>query len=363
MELGLFVMPNHPPERSPYDGAQWDLQVLQWADELGYKEAWLGEHFTVRWEPSPAPDLLIAQALRETERITLASGAHLLPYHHPAELAHRVAYLDHLARGRYMFGIGAGAFASDAALFGVDRSASRAMTREALEIIVGLWEAEGEFHYEGRHWTVHFWDDDPDLLGLHLKPFQKPHPPIGMAGFSPGSGTLRVAGQLGAIPLSLNLSPTLLASHWQAYEDGARAAGRQADRSRWRVSRDVFVAETDEEALRLVLDGMMGRANREFFLPFFRRAGLDRFLTSDPDQEVTVERLAREVWLVGSPDTVAERLQQQYDAAGGWGVLNVQAWDYADHPEAWRQCLELLVDEVVPRIRPRDPVPAVPDGD
>jgi alkanesulfonate monooxygenase SsuD/methylene tetrahydromethanopterin reductase-like flavin-dependent oxidoreductase (luciferase family) len=353
MELGLFVMPNHPPERSPYDGAQWDLQVLQWADELGYKEAWFGEHFTAKWEPNPAPDLLIAQALRETERITLASGAHLLPYHHPAELAHRVAYLDNLAQGRYIFGIGAGAFASDAALFNVDQAESRAMTRESLEIMVGLWEAEGEFHYEGKYWTVHFWDEDPEILGLHLKPFQKPHPPIGMAGLSPSSGTLKAAGQLGAIPLSLNLSHSLLASHWQAYEEGAQLAGRTADRRDWRVSRDVFVAETDEEAMRLCLDGMMGRANREFFLPFFKKGGMDKFLTPDQTQDVTVELLAKEVWLVGSPETVAERLQQQYDEAGGWGVLNVQVWDYSDNPGAWRQCMELLANEVVPRLVPQ----------
>jgi alkanesulfonate monooxygenase SsuD/methylene tetrahydromethanopterin reductase-like flavin-dependent oxidoreductase (luciferase family) len=354
MELGLFVMPNHPPERSPYDGAQWDLQVLRWADELGYKEAWFGEHFTAKWEPNPAPDLLIAQALRETENITLASGAHLLPYHHPAELAHRVAYLDNLAQGRYMFGIGAGAFASDAALFNVDQSQSRAMTQEALEIILGIWAAEGEFHYEGKFWTVHFNDDDPELLGLHMKPFQKPHPPIGMAGLSPGSGTLKVAGKIGAIPLSLNLSHSLLASHWDAYTEGAASAGREVDRNKWRVSRDVFVAETDEEAMRLVLDGMMGRANREFFLPFFKQGGMDKFLTPEPVDDVTVELLAREVWLVGSPETVTQRLQQQYDEAGGWGVLNVQAWDYSDNPEAWHQCMKLLATEVVPQLKLRD---------
>jgi alkanesulfonate monooxygenase SsuD/methylene tetrahydromethanopterin reductase-like flavin-dependent oxidoreductase (luciferase family) len=358
MELGLFVMPNHAPGSSPFECAQWDLQVLQWADELGYKEAWLGEHFTCRWEPSPAPDLLIAQALRETERITLASGAHLLPYHHPAELAHRVAYLDNLARGRYIFGIGAGAFPSDAALFNVDQSQSRAMTREALEIIIGIWESEGEFHYEGRFWTVHFWDDDPGTFGLHVKPFQQPHPPIGMAGLSPSSGTIRAAGNLGAIPLSLNLSPSLLATHWEAYEEGAAAAGQPADRNLWRVSRDVFVAETDEEAMRLCLDGMMGRAYREFFLPLLRRTGMAGFLTPDSDPDVSVEKLAREVWLVGSPETVAERLTEQYRQAGGWGVLNVQTWDYADNPGAWRQCMELLATEVVPRLRLPDLQPA-----
>ena len=83
-----------------------DLDYLALCDELGFDEAWIGEHFTSPWEPIPAPDLLIAQALMKTKRIKLGSGAHLLPFHHPAELAHRVAYLDHISQGRFLFGGG-----------------------------------------------------------------------------------------------------------------------------------------------------------------------------------------------------------------------------------------------------------------
>ena len=99
MEIGIFLMPAHPPERSLYDATQWDLEIIELADQLGYVEAWVGEHFTVPWEPICAPDLLLAQALQRTKSIKLAPGAHLLPYHHPVELAHRVAYFDHLGPG------------------------------------------------------------------------------------------------------------------------------------------------------------------------------------------------------------------------------------------------------------------------
>ena len=68
LDLGLFTMPSHPPERGLYDGHQWDLQQLRWADELGFSEAWIGEHHTAPWEPHPAPDLLVAQALMQTQR-------------------------------------------------------------------------------------------------------------------------------------------------------------------------------------------------------------------------------------------------------------------------------------------------------
>jgi alkanesulfonate monooxygenase SsuD/methylene tetrahydromethanopterin reductase-like flavin-dependent oxidoreductase (luciferase family) len=61
MKLGYFAMPSHPPERSLKDGHEWDLQTLRWLDELGYDEAWIGEHYTSPWEPHPSPDLLSAQ--------------------------------------------------------------------------------------------------------------------------------------------------------------------------------------------------------------------------------------------------------------------------------------------------------------
>ena len=114
-------------------------------DELGFDEAWIGEHFTSPWEPIPAPDLLIAQALMQTKRIKLGSGAHLLPFHHPAELAHRVAYLDHISQGRVLFGVGASGLPSDWALFDVDgnNGVHRDMTRESLDIILKYGRTTG----------------------------------------------------------------------------------------------------------------------------------------------------------------------------------------------------------------------------
>ena len=76
MKLGAFMMPSHPPERSIYDGYQWDLSQIELFDRLGFDEAWIGEHFTAPWEPNPAPDLLIAQALmRDGDRL-LANELH-----------------------------------------------------------------------------------------------------------------------------------------------------------------------------------------------------------------------------------------------------------------------------------------------
>ena len=98
LRFGVFVTPFHPTGQSPTVALEYDMERVVALDRLGFDEAWLGEHFTEKWEDAPAPDLLIAKALALTERIRFGTGVTLLAMHEPVYLAHRVAMLDHLAR-------------------------------------------------------------------------------------------------------------------------------------------------------------------------------------------------------------------------------------------------------------------------
>src|SRR5438132_12507698 len=106
-----------------------------------------------------------------------------------------------------------------------------------------------------------------DFLKPHLKPMQAPHPPIGVAGLNKGSDTLKLAGEKGYLPMSLNLNPAYVGSHWESVEIGAAKSGPTPDRGEWRMVREVFVADTDEEAMRLSVGSHMGRTIRVCFLP------------------------------------------------------------------------------------------------
>lgn len=355
MEFGFFTMPSHPPERDLREGFEWDLQVIRWADELGMSEGWVGEHHTAPWEPNSAPDLLVTQGFAQTEHIRLGPGGFLLPYHHPAELANRVATLDHISGGRLNFGVAASGLPSDWAMFNVDglSGQNRDMTREALDIILKMW-SEDEFDFEGQYWHVTKGGPMFDSLKPHLRPLQQPHPPIGVAGLSANSDTLKLAGERGYLPMSLNLNPAYVGSHWDAVEAGARSAGRSADRNQWRMVREIFVADSDAEAMRLAVDGAMGRMMREYFLPLLGNFGFLDYLKADPshsDADVTPEYCARHNWLVGSPETVAEKLEAVYDEVGGFGQLLVFGFDYLEQSEAWHTSLGLLMNEVLPKVQ------------
>ncbi|NLS74041.1 LLM class flavin-dependent oxidoreductase [Bradyrhizobium brasilense] len=359
MELGYFAMPSHPPECGLKEGHDWDLQVLRWLDELGYQEAWIGEHHTAPWEPHPSPDLLIAQALLQTKNIRIGPGGFLLPYHHPAELANRVAMLDHLSNGRLNFGVAASGLPSDWAMFNVDGMSgqNRDMTREALEIILKMWTEPAPWTHKGKFWTVTKPDTMFDFLKPHIKPQQAPHPPIGVAGLSKNSDTLKLAGERGFIPMSLNLNPAYVGSHWDSVEAGAAKTGRTPSREDWRMVREVFVAETDEEAWKLSTGDMMGRMMGEYFLPLLGHFGFKDYLKASPDMpdsDVTVEYCARNNWIVGSPATVTEKIEKIYQEVGGFGVLLVFGFDYKHKPEAWHNSLRLLKQEVLPRLKHLD---------
>ncbi len=361
MKLGAFLMPSHPPERSISEGQALDLEELERLDSFAFQEAWIGEHFTSAWEPCPAPDLLIAQALQRTSDIRLGSLGHLLPYHHPVELAHRVAYLDHLAKGRYNLGVGISALPTDHQLFDLDTAGgrNRRMTFEALKIMTTLWK-DGAQDFKGEFWNMSRTESAFENLGYHMRPYQRPHPPIAIAALTPGSANHKLAGVEGYLPVSLSISPdpAVTAAHWAAVQSGAAMAGRVANRQEWRIIRDVYVAPTDAEARSRALNGMMGRCWREFLLPLYLGLGLGPLLKehpSMPDEAIDLEYLCDRLWFVGSPRTVGERIADFDAAVGGFGHLVIVCYDARDERAAWEQNLKLLTQQVLPHCQHGSP--------
>jgi len=356
MRVGYFAMPLHPPGSDPGQTMADDLEQLVVLDRLGFEEAWIGEHLTAEWENIPCPDLFIAKALAMTERIKLGTGVSCLPNHNPLMLAQRIAQLDQLARGRFYWGVGSGGFPGDFQLFGIDAQAGehREVTRAALDVILDLWNEPKPGLYETRYWRFRVPEPQADIaLRLHLRPYQRPHPPIGVAGVSAKSETLVLAGERGYLPMSINFVPVrVLRSHWEAVEEGARRAGRTADRATWRIARDVLVAETGAEARRLALSGPLARDWTGYFLPLLRKVRHLDLTKIDPamaDAAVTVEYLLDHIWVVGDPDEVTRKLRALAADVGGFGTLLVIGHEWEPR-ESWERSMRLLADHVVPQL-------------
>jgi len=356
MDFGLFMMPLHPPHRTFADSYDRDVAQIVLAYQLGFREAWVGEHLTERWENAPAPDLLLAQALALTKNVKLGTGVTLLALHNPVYLAHRLAMLDHMARGRFQWGIGGGAIPTDLSLFGLDHTnpaAVRARSAEVLDVVLKLWASEGRFTYHGKFFDIETPVLDPVKdRGYYMKPYQQPHPPIAVAASTPNSGSMRMAGERGWIAMSSSLlSRPYLADHWRLVEAGAESAGRKANRSEWRIARDVLVAPTPGVA-RERARAVLGRNYVQHQYP--NRLGTIQMTTiklepSLPDEAVTVDYLMENVWIVGDPSECAEKIHQLHEESGGFGSLLSITTDSDD--AGWdHESLRLLMEQVAPRV-------------
>src|SRR5437868_9462334 len=199
MRFGIFLAPFHPVGQSPPAALQRDLEMIVRLDELGYDEAWIGEHHSAGYEIIASPEVFIGVAAERTRRIRFGTGVSSLPYHHPLMLADRMVLLDHLTRGRVMLGAGPGSLPSDAWMMGIDPLRQRDMMEEALEAIMALLADEKPVDHETDWFTLRD-------ARLQLRPFTKPHFDVAVAAtISPAAP--RAAGRFGCRLLSLSAPP------------------------------------------------------------------------------------------------------------------------------------------------------------
>jgi len=339
LDFGIFLAPFHPVRENPSLALQRDLELVEHLDRLGYDEAWIGEHHSAGYEIIPCPEIFIAAAAERTRRIKLGTGVVSLPYHHPLMVADRIMFLDHLTRGRAMFGCGPGALPSDAFMLGIDPLRQRDMMDEALEALVPLLRGE----------MVSMETDWFRLRNaqLQLRPFTKPHIEIAVASQVSPAGA-RAAGKFGLSLLSIGATSqggfNALARNWEICENRAAEFGRTVDRNRWRLVGPFHVAETREQARKNVRFGL------EAWLDYFRRVAALPLAPEGPIDDAVDAMNNSGFAVIGDVDDAirqVERLQQQ---SGGFGCLLQLAHEWADR-EATLRSYELIARYVMPRFQ------------
>ncbi|MGH7897244.1 MAG: LLM class flavin-dependent oxidoreductase, partial [Candidatus Binatia bacterium] len=212
LDFGIFLAPFHPVNENPTASLRRDFELIERLDELGYDEAWIGEHHSAGYEIIACPEVFIAAAAERTDRIRFGTGVVSVPYHHPLLVADRIMQLDHQTRGRVMFGVGPGALPSDAFMMGIEVAKQRDMMDEALAALVPL--LRGERVTMETDW---FKLRDGEL---QLRPYTKPSVEIAVASQVSPAGA-RAAGKHGLSLLSIGATSTggfnALASNWEIW--------------------------------------------------------------------------------------------------------------------------------------------------
>ena len=353
MRFGTYYFLQAPPSLTHAEVFQRDIEQMAWTEELGFDSIWLTEHHFIEYGLSVSPAVLAAAVAMRTRRVRIGLAAAILPFHDPIRLAEELAMVDILSNGRLDVGVGRGNRPVEFAGYRIPQIESRERFEETLAIMTRAWTQE-RFSYEGRYYTI------PEVRVIP-KPVQQPHPPLYIVCTSPDTIEATALRGLPMLNSILRGPVDQLVGQRDIYVKACQKAGRteaetNALLGRWGVSRHVYVAPTDAEALAETKDAEMWyqESLRRFLVPE-RIEDVHPLL--QPGFRTMAERLAKVSWeqlvaetvAFGSPDTVADKIDQLRRL----GVGEVLCWmNFGGLPqERIRRSMELFAREVIPRFR------------
>ncbi len=359
MRLGYFTMPLHPMGRNCTETLQEDREAIILADKLGFYDAFVGEHLTEQTENVTNSLLFMATLISDTKTIKLGTGTSNLSQQHPVLFASHAAMFDHLAKGRFIFGVSAGALRCDAeALGNLDQDRNK-MFAECIDVILAIWERESPYDidFPDNRYKVTVANTRDLAIGRgHLyKPYQQPRPEIVGTVVAPFSKGVILMGQRDFHPLSANfLFPKWLPSHWANYSEGKRKAGKIPDPADWRIARTIFVADDDKVAKRYGRDDLNSPYRYYWkMLTYKMIAGKRQVIfkndPSEPDSAITEDRVLDNLVIHGSVNSVVDQILKLREEAGDFGELVYAGMDWVD-PQLAKRSMELMATEVMPRV-------------
>ena len=341
LRFGIFMAPFHPSGQHPPLALERDLELIVRLDELGFDEAWIGEHHSAGLEIIASPEVFIAAAAERTRNIRLGTGVSSLPYHHPLILADRMIQLDHMTRGRIMFGVGPGALPSDAHMMGIPVDTQRTRMEESLGAIMRLLTSDEPLSMETDWFTL-------KDARLQLRPYTHPHFEIAVAATVSPAGP-KPAGKHGAGLLSLGATSmggfAVLGDHWKVWNDQAKAHGHTVDRSKWRLVGPMHIAPTREQAFEEVQYGIYD------WIDYFKNIVALPMAPEETDPRKWPEALVESgTAVIGTPDDAVAQLERLTKQSGGFGCYMLMANDWAER-KACLNSYELLAKEVFPHVQ------------
>lgn len=338
LRFGIFLPPMHKTGVNPTLAMHRDLELIDHLDRLGYDEAWIGEHHSAGSELIASPEVFIAAASQRTKHIKLGTGVNSLPYHHPLILADRIVQLDHLTRGRMMFGAGPGQLTSDAAMLGIDPNDQRPRMHEAFDVIMRL--------FQGEVVTAHTdWFTCQDAV-LQMRPYSNFDVAL-VSSVSPSGSKL--AGRHGTGLMSVAATEPagfgVLDYNFNVWQEEAILNGHTADRADWRLMGPMHIAETEAQARENCRYGLQWVFD---YLSHILPMGDPNDPPPPSDYDEFVDFLNESGRMViGTPDMAVAQIERLQDKTGGFGCYMMMGADFAPW-QATKDSYELFAYEVMP---------------
>jgi limonene 1,2-monooxygenase len=341
MRFGIFMPPfNAPATQNATSSLQRNVDTIRLLDDLGYEEAWVGEHHSGGTEIIAEPIQFLCYVGALTKHIKLGPGVVSVPYHNPLWVADRIILADHLLRGRVMFGMGPGSLPTDATMIGLEPKQLRpSLDRDAgviLDLIKGKMVSVKTDRYTLQD------------AQCQLAPYSDFDVCVA-ASTSPAGSMLAGRHGLGLLSLGalMREDMNLMHLHWNRAEAEAEKAKQKVSRDKWRLVGFMHLAETKKQAVEDVRYGL------EHFVRYTQDVlALPTLRVSGKSFE---EHLA---WfteggaaIIGTPDDAVAHIRKLEEQSGGFGCYLMVANDFASW-EATRKHYELFARYVAPCFQP-----------
>lgn len=338
LRFGIFLPPMHKTGVNPTLAMHRDLELIDFLDRLGYHEAWIGEHHSAGSELIASPEVFIAAASQRTTNIKLGTGVNSLPYHHPLILADRIVMLDHLTRGRMMFGAGPGQLTSDAAMLGIDPNDQRPRMQEAFDVMMRLFA--GETVTAKTDWFT------CDEAVLQMRPYSDFDVAL-VSSVSPSGSKL--AGRYGTGLMSIAATEPagfgVLDYNFNVWREEAELNGHTANRADWRLMGPMHVAATEAQARENCRYGLQWVFD---YLSHILPMGDPNDPPPPTDYDEFVDHMNETGRMViGTPEMAIAQIRRLQEKTGGFGCYMMMGADFADW-QATKDSWELFAYEVMP---------------
>jgi alkanesulfonate monooxygenase SsuD/methylene tetrahydromethanopterin reductase-like flavin-dependent oxidoreductase (luciferase family) len=319
------VMLNHQYAPGEDIGPRIDegVEQTELLRDLGYDLLFSHHHYLANLQtPQPVP--ILSHLVPYSGEMRLGIGIYIATLEHPVQLAETFATLDQISKGRVILGVGAGYREDEFKTFGIPIKTRLSRLYETLEITRRFWNGE-RVTFHGRHFDI-------EDQAISMLPAQRPRPQIWLGANSPKTIRSAAANADGWVSSPHNKFKWLN-GNLADFKQAQRELGIETQDREYPAIRELYIADTDERA----------RAEVEPYLSQEYQA----FTTYDDVYGTHYEQYWEKSFLVGSPETVAERLEIL--AEGGWNTVIFRAsWPHMPH-EMTMRTIQRFADEVMPR--------------
>ena len=334
MKIGFFITNQYLPGESMPRKIEESAEQVRAARDAGFDLICTGQHYLAAPYQMSASFPLLARMAAEAGDMEVAATVVLVPLHNPVELAESVATMDAICNGRFIFGVGLGYRDEEYTAFGLERGERVSRLREALEVMKLLWTQE-EVEFEGKYYRV-------PRVSPATRPVQQPHPPIWVA--ANNDVAIRRAARWG-YPWLVNPHATMemVAGQWQGYKAALEQAGQPTPEA-LPMMRELYVAQDRETAY---VESEPYLASK---YAAYAAWGQDKALPGEESFSVPYQDLARDRFLLGSPEDVVGEIRRYEQELGVNYLIFRMQWPGMSQEQTLRQ-IDLLGREVIPRVK------------